>query len=166
MEKTKRKNDTAPSRRTWRFFIALALFLLLMVKFPIRVLIDEVLLDSLIWGAIVLGCVVVAVRTVRRFGKQVWRLVGVMVLCAGLAGWQVVDLVVLRERNLLHLYGCGMSDPADCQIPSYVGKAYYIMRFPNPIICRDMFIERFIGNDTIAITTLINREGSWFSCGG
>lgn len=155
-ETTKHKNDVINQRRYWYFFLPLTLFLALMVKFPLRFILQESLFDILFYGVIALDCIITIVRIYRRFGKCVWHLMAVVFLCCVLSGWQVFDLAVLRYNGS---QASGFGDDRE-------GFQYYKFRFPNKdILCHTLY-ERYWGNKYIMITVEINREATWFACGG
>lgn len=155
MEKTKRKNPDN-IRPYWYVFLPLMIVLAIMVYFPLRIALDELLLDTIFYGAIMLTCIMSAIHVNRRFHKQGRRLVVVILLCVFLSGWQVFDLIILRTG--------GQS--------GWIDKIHYGLRFPDDTIygCNSVserFIGyRYIGNGLIAIAYDINWKDSWPNCGG
>jgi hypothetical protein len=141
----------------------LAFVLALLVKFPLRIDLHELDHDVLFYGTITLFCVVTAAHVYRRSGRHGYRLIAVFLLCSMLSGWQIFDLLVLREGSPSVIYfgnemGSGNND--------YEGGAWYNLRYPNEEIMCNSLIEKYFGNYTIAITTSINRDATWFACGG
>jgi hypothetical protein len=163
MEETSDKNSKTNLGRYWRFFLPLTLFLLLMVKFPLRIDLREAFFDSLFYGTISLLCVLTAIRVYRRFGKFGLRLITVILLCSALSGWQIFDLVILRyEGSPAHTF----HSSSNTFEPFEHGWMWYKLRFPSDeILCHSLF-ERYFGNHLIAITLEIKRDASWFACGG
>jgi hypothetical protein len=161
VEKSKRKNGELNSKRYWQIFGTLAIILLVMLRFPVRVWLSETLDDILIFGTLSLGCLYTAIHVYRHSKWQFRRLIAVILLCATLSAWQVLDLGVLRYTYVRIVeFGYYGED-----IPDYFGYAWYIPRFPNDdIMCHSIF-ERYIGSYHIAITTEI-KHVPWFACGG
>lgn len=146
----KAKNTSKSLRFYWYFFLPLTLVLAVMIYFPLRIALDELLLDIIFYGAIMLACILSAIRVYLRFPKRGRRLLAVILLCVLLSGWQVFDLTVLRYGN---------STP----LPGFI---YYTVRFPNKTIVCHNITERYVSNTFITIAYDINREASWFACGG
>jgi len=151
MDRTKRKNQPDYLRRYWFVFLSLMLILALMMYFPLRIKLDELLLDIIFYGTISIACLLTTVWIYRRYAKQGHRLIVVIVLCALLSSWQVFDLAILRTGYIE--FGMG-------------NTLYYATRFPDDNISCHMFVEQYIGNDWVALTRTIWRDGSWFRCGG
>ncbi len=163
-EETNHKVNSTNLRRYWRFWLPITIILALMVKFPLRIDLRESFLDALFYGSITLTGIATAVRVYRRFGEQGRRLIAVTLLCSVLSGWQIFDMVVLRQEiSPAHSFASG-SSPLE---PLHNGWAWYNLRFPNPnIVCNYALFERYVGNHMIAIVYEINRDATWFSCGG
>lgn len=162
MEKSKRKNGELNTKRYWQIFGILAIILLVMVRFPVRIWLSETLDDILIFGIVSLGCLYMAIHIYRQSKWQFKRLMMVILLCVTLSGWQVFDLAVIREINRVPVLVFGVwSD----NTPDYFGFAWYAPRFPNDdIICHSIY-EKYMGNYQIAITIEITHT-TWFACGG
>lgn len=150
MDKTKRKNNPDSLRRYWYVFFPLMIILSLMIYFPLRIALDELLYDTIFYSAILLICIVSAIRIYLRFRKRSRQLVFVILLCVLLSGWQVFDLAILRTGHQ----------------SSLIANTYYELRFRNDAILCHELSERHIGNDVIAIAYDIDREASWPVCGG
>ena len=150
MEKSKRKiHDNI--RPYWYVFLPLMIALAIMIYFPLRIALDELLLDTIFYGTIMLACIISAIHVYRRFRKRSRRLVVIILLCVFLSGWQVFDLNILRGAYLS---------------PQMGNTIYYSVRFTNDeIICHN-YTEQYIGNDIIALVYDIDRNASWFRCGG
>lgn len=163
MVQVKRNHDPAALRRCWRGFIPLTVALALMVRFPLRIVIGEAFWDTLFYGLIVALCAGTAVHVYRRYGRS-YRLIGVALLCAGLAGWQIVDLTLLRyEQPDLHPAGAEVTLFA----PLRHGWVYYNQRFAAQRGgCGGYILERYFGNTTIAIVYDTDRQALWMGCGG
>jgi hypothetical protein len=163
MEKIKSKNDIVDLRHYWRFFITLTLGLALMVKFPLRIELSESFWDTVYYGTISLSCLITAIRVYRRYSKHSFRLIAVILLSCGLASWQIVDVAILRlEGSPAHTF----ASSANVFEPIHAGFAWYNPRFPSDdILCHSIF-ERYIGNNFIAIAYDIDRNATWFACGG
>jgi hypothetical protein len=161
VEKSKRKNGELDTKRYWQIFGTLAIVLLIMVRFPVRVWLIETLDDILIFGILSLGCLYTALRVYRQRRWQSWRLMAVILLCAALSGWQVFDLAVLRlDSGIVSLsFGWGRD------VPDYIGRGWYNPRFPNEDIYCHSIYEGYFGNGYIAITTDIQHT-TWYACGG
>lgn len=160
----KTKNDRNTFRRYWRIFIPLAVLLVLMAEFPLRIDVRELFYDTLFYGAISLLCIAAAFRVFHRVGKVGYRLIAVIMLCALLSGWQIFDLYVVRTGSSPSVYGFG--DTMSPNFTDYDGLAWYGLRFPNDdIMCHSLY-EQYYGNDMIAITVEISRDATWFACGG
>jgi hypothetical protein len=146
----------------WHFFLPLAIILILMVKFPLRIDLRESFLDVVFYGTISLFCSITAIQVYRRFGKQGFRLIAVILLSVILSIWQIVDVAILRlEGSPAHSFAG--TNPFE---PIHDGFAWYSLRFPrDDILCHSIF-ERYIGNGFIAIAYDINRDATWFACGG
>jgi hypothetical protein len=159
MKETVHQNHITNLRRYWRFFLPLTLILALMMKFPLRIALRESFFDALFYGTISLMCVAAAIYVYRRFSKTGLRLIAVILLCSFLSGWQIFDLVILRHETTFVFFGFYES-------PDYDGFAYYGLHFRNDDILCHVILERYFGNYLVAITLEINREASWYSCGG
>lgn len=128
------QNDKPNLRRYWYFWIPTAIFLAIMVKFPLRFVIGESLFDIVFYGAIAVDCVVTVIRVYRRFGNRALRVISLILLCFVLSGWQVFDLAVLRYQG----------SPAS-GFSSFFGKnefegmAWYNLRFRrDDIMCHSL----------------------------
>lgn len=162
MEKAKRKNDANNLRRYWQFFIPLAFILCLMVRFPLRIVLGESFWDAMFYGTIVLICIGTALHVYRRFGRRSHRFVGVALFCSVLAGWQIVDMTLLRYERPSNAYA-GLANTFE---PLHDGSAWYKARFQQDVSgCRNIS-ERYIGNSFIAIVYDINRNAFRMGCGG
>jgi len=150
VEKSKRKNPDN-IRRYWYVFLPLMIVLAVMTYFPLRIDLTESLYDSIFYGAISLACLSMAIHVYRRFFIRSRRLIAVILLCSLLSGWQVFDLTVLRKQS----WG---------PLPGYI--IYYAPRFPDATILCHNYTETYIGNRYIAVIDKINREASWYACGG
>lgn len=149
--------------RYWRFWLFVTIILSLMVKFPLRIMLRESFVDTLFYGAITFSCIVAATRVYRRFGRESRRLTAVILLCSLLSAWQIFDLDVLRLEGPP---AYAFSATAGIFEPLHYGWAWYNLRFPNPnVMCNSLF-ELYFGNNVIAITYEINRDATWFACGG
>jgi hypothetical protein len=115
----------------------LALLLAVMVRFPLRFGIGEV-----IYGTLCVFCLAKIVQVLLLAGKSAYRLAALILLCALLSGWQVFDLHVLRTG-------------APPSIQSN-GIAFYEVRFPQHPQYQCLF-ERYYGHRIIAITVETNR---------
>jgi hypothetical protein len=163
MEETKGKNGVTNLRRYWRFFLPLTFVFILMVNFPLRIDLRESFCDALFYGIISLICIATAIRVYRRFGQEGLRLIAVILICSALSGWQIFDMVILRQEGSPAHTFASSSSPFE---PLHEGWAWYNLRFPNDhIMCHSLF-ERYFGNHLIAITLEIKRDASWFACGG
>lgn len=164
MEIIQQKTGVINKRPYWRFFLPLSLFLTLMVKFPLRIVLNELFYDALFYGAISLGCIATAIQIAQRVGKYGYRLIIVILLCSVLSGWQIFDLFILRTGrppSVLVFGSVGSPNFSDQD-----GLAWYGLRFPNDnIMCHSLY-ERYFGNYLIAITLEIDRGATWFACGG
>lgn len=163
MEETKHQNGSTNLHHYWRLFLPLTVILALMVKFPLRIGIGELLYDLLFYGTISLICIATMIHVLKRAGKGAYRLIAIMLLCCLLSGWQVFDLYVLRMgRPAVYGFGNAMS-------PNFTdqdGVGLYVLRFPrDDILCHSLY-ERYYGNYEIAITVELNRDATWFACGG
>jgi hypothetical protein len=133
------------------------------VKFPLRILNQETYYDMLLYGGVSLACLAAAFHIYRRFGRRGWRLMAVVLLGVVLAGWQVFDLAILRYEGA-SVYGFG--PVMSSSFGENDGLAWYGLRFENSgVWCHGLY-ERYWGNRYIAITVEINREATWFACGG
>ena len=150
MDTAKTKKGFQSLRLYWYFFIPLTILLALMIYFPLRTALDELLYDTIFYSVIMLICIISAIRVYLRFRKRGRRLVAIILLCVLLSGWQVFDLTVLRY---------GHSFP----LPGYI---YYTVRFPDKTILCHNITERYVSNTFITVAYDINREASWFACGG
>lgn len=146
---SKRKNPDN-IRPYWYVFLPLMIVLAIMVYFPLRIALDELLLDTIFYGAIMLACIISAIHVYRRFRKRGRRLVGVILLCVLLSGWQAVDLAILRTGGWT----------------GWMDKAHYSPRFSDDEIVCHSISEKGVGNKLIAIAYEINRYDSWPACGG
>ncbi|MCA0457186.1 MAG: hypothetical protein LCI00_24655 [Chloroflexi bacterium] len=157
------KNEKPNLHRYWRFWIPAAVILALMVKFPLRIDLRESTLDGLFYGSISFGCLVMMVRVYWRFGNDAHRLMAIILLCALLSSWQVIDMMILREEGpSAHTY----ASSSNIFEPLHDGWAWYNLRFPDRnIMCHSLF-EQYVGNHILAIAYNINREATWFACGG
>lgn len=163
MEQAKRKNDPDNLQRYWRFLIPLMFLLALMVKFPLRIDLREAFWDAVFYGTISLICIATAIKVYRRFGKHGYRLIAVALLCSVLSGWQIVDMTILRYEGPPAYTFAGLANAFE---PLHDGWAWYNLRFRNDdIMCHSLF-ERYIGNNFIAIAYDIDRNATWFACGG
>jgi len=149
MDKPKGKNSPSSLRYYWYFFIPLTVILSLMIFFPLRIVIDELLYDTIFYGVILLFCIASTVHIYLRFRERSHRLVAVLLLCTILSGWQVFDIAVLRT---------GGSNV-------WMHKIYYGVRFQHRH-CQIDFSERLVGNHVIAIAYDVNRNDLWPNCGG
>jgi hypothetical protein len=163
LEETRHKNRASDLRSYWRYSLLLTVFLALMIKFPLRFYMGKSLHNALFYGTISLACIAAAVRVSRRFGKRNSLLIAIILLCAVLSGWQIFDLLILRTGNP-SVYGFGSSMSPN--FADHDGVAWYGLRFPNEDIMCHSLSERYFGNYLIAITLKINREATWFACGG
>src|SRR5687768_10720040 len=120
MEKAKRKNGELNAKRYWQIFGILAIVLLVMVRFPVRVWLSQTLDDMLLFGILSLGCLYTAIHIYRRSKWQFRRLIAVILLCATLSGWQVS---VLRNKDVSSVVFAGYSD-------RNMGFAWYSPHFP------------------------------------
>lgn len=162
MEKTKRKNAEFNPVHFWRIFLPLVIILLLCLRFPIRITLPDLYDDILLYGSISLASFLTGVWIYRRTKWVYRRLLALIFLCGVLAGWQVVDLGVLRLQDDNGYCFCWM---VSGNSESYIGGAWYVPRFKNPdILCHGIY-ERFIGNSYIAITTE-TQHTPWYACGG
>ena len=150
-------------RRYWHFWLPITVLFALMIKFPLRINQRESLLDTLFYGSIVIECLITAVRVYKRFGKRGHRLIAVILLCAMLSGWQIFDLDILRLEGPS---AYAFSATSGIFEPLHDGWAWYNLRFPNPNIMCNALFEQYFGNNFIAITYEINRDATWFACGG
>jgi hypothetical protein len=163
LEEIRHKNRASDLRSYWRYSLLLTMFLALMVKFPLRFHTRYSLPDVLFYGTISLACMAAAIRVYRRFGKDNRRLFAVILLCVMLCGWQIFDLVVLRYEGSPAYSFAALSSPFE---PPTEGWVWYNLRFRDSnIMCHSLY-ERVFGNYYFAITLEINREASWFACGG
>ena len=164
MDSGKAKYEGNTLRRYWLIFIPLAVLLVLMVKFPLRIDVRELFYDTLFYGFICFLCIAAAFRVFQRFGKFGYRLIAVVMLCALLSGWQIFDLYVVRTGRSPSVYGFG--DTMSPNFTDYDGLAWYGLRFLNDdIMCHSLY-EQYYGNYMIAITVEISRDATWFACGG
>ncbi len=167
MEQAKRKNEPDNLRRYWGFFIPLALLLALMVRFPLRIDLREAFWDAVFYGTISLICIAIAIRVYRRFGKHGYRLIALALLCSLLSGWHIFDLYILRYGNLVNQPTVlGFGPNVSPSLAEYDGIAWYALRFKNDEIRCHFLYERYYGNYMLAITLEINRNATWFACGG
>jgi len=163
MEEAEGKSGIDHLRRDWRFFTLLLIFLVVMVKFPLRIKLREAFWDAMFYGTISLICVGAAVRIYRNYGKHGLRLIAVILLCIVLSMWQIVDMTILRLEGTPAYTFSGLAGIFE---PIHDGWAWYGLRFPNDdIMCHSLF-ERYVGNNFIAIAYDINRNATWFACGG
>lgn len=162
-EEVKHKQDADRLGCYWRFILPLCLILAFMVIFPLRIALPGLECDVIFNGSISLICAALAIRVYQRFGGRRYRLISVLLLCFMLSGWQVFDLLVLRTGSPgVWGFGPGMSQ----SFTDYDGLAWYELRFPNEeIMCNSLF-EQYWGNQILAITVRINRDATWFACGG
>jgi hypothetical protein len=159
MEKVKRKTSELNSRRYWLIFLPLAIVLLICLRFPIRITLPDLTDDILLYGSISLVSLLVALRIYVRSKWAYRRLLAVVLLCSALAGWQLIDLGVLRApRSGTFCYDVGYQD-------SYIGYAYYSSTFKIPESHSHFLLEYFIGNDYIAIAYEVQHP-TWWPCGG
>lgn len=148
------------TRRDWWLVLPMLVFLLIMVRFPLRFVLTEVVWDSLFYGAISFLCFLLLIkfyRQTRRFSLML-----ATVCCILLSSWQIVDLVILREISPAYSLGNSLTllDPFTEQ------WAWYNLRFrDDSILCHSLW-ERYYGNRVIAITVEIKRDATWFACGG
>jgi hypothetical protein len=136
-----------------------------MVKFPLRVVPGQSLYSALFYGTISLICLVVLKRIYKQSGHNRYSLLGILLLCSMLAGWQVTDLVVLRyDRASACCFGPLMSP----DFTEYDGIAWYAPRFQEGKgNCEINYTyERYYGSKWVAITLEINRKATWYPCGG
>lgn len=150
MDRLKSKNNSQSLRFYWHFFIPLTVILSLMIFFPLRIALDELLLDTIFYGVIMLACIISAIRIYLRFRRRSYRLVGIILLCILLSGWQVFDLAILRNGRQT----------------TWIYDTSYEPRFKNDEIRCHTISERYFGNDLIAIAYNINWQDSWGGCGG
>ena len=162
-EKMKNKNSPSSIRRYWYFVIPLTIFLLLMVKFPLRILVREKFADALFYGAISLGCIALSVHLYRRFRKMASRLILITLLCSVLSGWQIFDLYYLRTSIGLLTWG---SEGYFSFESEYQGLAFYGLRFSHQNGCAPGLEEFYWGRPELAITIKIDRNAIWYACGG
>jgi hypothetical protein len=164
MEHVKRKNHPDPVRRYWRFFIPLAFVLCLMVKFPLRIVLGESFWDAMFYGTIVLICIGTAIHVYRRFGRRSHRFVAVALLCSVLAAWQIVDMTLLRYESRTIPGTSGVN--VNAFEPFRDGSLWY-KRHPREGqgSCYGT-LERFIGNNFIAIVYDIDRYAVRMGCLG
>jgi hypothetical protein len=162
MDKGKRKTSEFNSRRYWRIFLPLGIILLLCVRFPIRITLPDLYDDILLYGAISLISLLVAIRIYHRSKWAYRQLLVVILLCAVLSGWQVIDLGVLRFQTSGAYCFCDLYNGYKS---SFMGFAWYEPRFRNPEIMCHSIREHFIGNEYLAITTE-TRHVPWYACGG
>jgi hypothetical protein len=163
MDETKSHNNKDSMRCYWRFLIPFTTLLIVMVKFPVRIGLQEAFWDSVFYGTLSLICVATAVRAYRRFGSRSYRLAAVALLCSVLAGWQVVDMAILRvEGPFAHTFAStgGVFEPI------HDGWASYNLRFPSHTIMCHILSESYIGNNVIAIAYDIRRDAAYGACGG
>ena len=154
--------------RYWYFFVPLTLFLALMVKYPLRIHVQQSIYSAVFYGLITLACLLTAIWVYRRWGKRCQHLILVIVLCSALSGWQVVDLLLLRTDWANMSGGFCPLDGSDEYCPPHYGFSWYDQRFVEQRSRCDtpMLLEWYFGNKDIAITVSIWRNATWFPCGG
>src|SRR5690606_23152124 len=94
-------------RRYWIIFLLLACFLTVMVRFPIRLNLTAIKGADLhyvapeiyIYSVMIAICLIAAVQVYRHFQHGRRRLMAVILTCAVLAAWQIVDIGILRLPN-------------------------------------------------------------------
>ena len=167
MEKDKRKNSEINPRRYWMVFAPLLIILAVMLRFPVWFMLEEVLLDVLIYGGLAVVCLTLALRIWRLSKWQFWRLMVVMLLCAAFSAWQAIDVAILHKDSSGPCFGAeACAGSVSGEIAPYEGFGYSAARFPNPDIeCGHFMYEKFWGNETIAIRVRIRHAG-WWACGG
>jgi hypothetical protein len=163
MQSTVNSEDKPNTKHYWRFMLPVAFILALMVKFPVRFGLPELTYTVFFYATISLICLAVAIHCFRRFRKRGYRLISVILLCAVLSEWQVFDLLALRTGRPA---AWGFGPTLDHSLSDYEGLAYYGLRFPNKAILCNVVYERYFGNQVMAVTVEINRDASWFACGG
>lgn len=163
LDSGKTKNDGDTLRRYWRIFIPLTVILVLMVRFPLRIDLREAFWDAVFYGTISLTCIATAIYIYRRFGKRIYRLIAVMLLCSILSGWQIIDMTILRYDRP---FGYSFAGLANIFEPLHKGETYYSLHFPRDDIVCHILIERYIGNNFMAIVYSTDRYASWGACGG
>jgi hypothetical protein len=150
MEKSKRKNGELNAKRYWQIFGILAIILLVMVRYPVRVWLSQTLDDMLIFGILSLGCLYTAIHIYRRSKWQFRRLIAVILLCAVLSAWQVS---ILKNGNVTNVIFAGYGNPN-------IGFAWYITPLTNGYdIC---IYEKYFGNEQIAVA--FERQQVEFNC--
>ena len=162
MQKAKRKNESQPLRRYWRIFLPLLVLLTVFLRFPLRIFLRDMVYTIIMYGAVSVLCVIVALWVYRRYGRLARRLVAVIALCAIFSGWQVFDLTVLRTNTRSPASGIPIN-PSHSRL---IGWAWYYPRFPDyeSIYCHSIQ-EHYFGIRLIAIAYSIEYK-PWFACGG
>jgi hypothetical protein len=157
------QHESTSLRRYWLVFLPTAFVLALMVRFPLQIALEESFLDALYYGGIVLVCIAAAIRAHRRFSKRARRLIALILLCSLLSGWQVFDMVILRQEGP---FASSFTYPLTPLEPLQEQWASYNVRFPNPAIVCHIRVERYFGNSILAITLEIKRDATYAVCGG
>lgn len=134
-----------------------------MVRFPVRIGLPEVTYNVILYTAISLICALLAVQVLRRFAARAYILAAALLLCILLAGWQIVDLLIVRIPGPA-VFGFGPTMSED--FSSHDGMGWYMLRFPNKEIFCNSLYEQYWGNHVIAITVIIDRDATWFACSG
>ncbi len=160
------QNPKPNLRPYWYFWLLVTIFLVVMVRYPIRIHVAQSIYSALFYGVIALGCLIASVRIYRRKFSQ--SLTALVLLCVILSGWQVVDLLVLRARwSPISLSFCPL-DGSDATCVLYHGSGWYTQRFVEQRTdCETpMLVERYLGNQNIAIVVSSDRNATWYPCGG
>jgi hypothetical protein len=159
MDATKCKYKEPNIKRYWLIYIPLTIAMLLLWRFPLRILLRETSSDLLFYSSLSFAFLLSAFN-VYRLSKWKFRgLISVILLCVGLSAWQVFDLAIVRaEVPSISFENYGNS-------PDGFGRVWYNVRMKNDAIdCHSIF-EKVIGNMYIAIA-IETQHTRWYACGG
>jgi hypothetical protein len=101
MENAPVKNSNL--RHYWHIFLPLAFILTLMLRFPLRIFMGGSIYDAILYGTIAFMCFVVGIWVYARFRKPAIPLIMIILWCAVVCVWQVLDVLVLRSP-FVHAY--------------------------------------------------------------
>jgi hypothetical protein len=117
------KHTKINQRRYWCFFLPLAVILGLIVKFPLRFILQESLSDMLFYGSIALACIAIGIRVYRQFGRRGRSLIRccldgrylIWVFCVMINHWLLALVLIPQGINILN---CAFQIKTSC-VTSY-----------------------------------------------
>jgi hypothetical protein len=99
----KRKNSELNANRYWLIYIPITVIMFLSLRFPLRIMLEETLSDVLFYTALTLGFLLSMANVYRLSRWEFKRLLVIILFCASLSSWQIVELTLLRKMEVLSI---------------------------------------------------------------